>query len=249
MMSPPPSQVHLWCCRTDLGETEAAERRAILSGPERARADRFRVAQAGIAFVAARSWLRQVLAAYTQVPAARLRFGETASGKPFLADGDADRPVAFNLSHSGDLAIVAVTAGLAVGVDIERVRPVPPDVAAACMTPAEAAALAALKPESRDEAFIRCWTRKEACLKATGAGLNTPPSSVAVSLDPLSAQVLAVGSDAGEAARWQLADLRPAPGYCGALAARRHGWSAVWMARPEPAPAGALMNAMPAPPR
>lgn len=237
MMPLPRSEVHLWCCRTDLGDIDAAERRSVLSAPERVRADRYRVAEAGIAFVAARSWLRRVLAAYTLIPPTRLRFGETPSGKPFLADQNTDRPVAFNLSHSGDLAIVAVTAGMTVGIDIERIRPVPPDAAAGCLTTGEATALAALAPALREEAFIRCWTRKEAYLKATGAGLNTSPSSFAVSLDPLAARILAVGSDAEEAAHWQLADLRPAPGYCGALAARQHGWSAVWMARPISAPA------------
>ena len=244
MIPLPPSQVHLWCCRTDLGEMEAAERRLVLSGQECARADRFRVADAGIAFVAARSWLRRVLAAYTLVPASCLRFEVTSFGKPFLADAGNRAPIAFNLSHSGELAIVAVTAGPAVGVDIERIRPVPPDVAAGCLTPGEAAALAALAPELREEAFIRCWTRKEAYLKAIGAGLNTPPSSFAVSLDLSEARLLHVETDLGEAMHWQLADLRPAPGYCGALAARWHGWSAIWMARPEPAPADGRAHAM-----
>ncbi len=237
MISLPPSQVHLWCCRTDLSIAEAAERSRLLSGAERERANRFRDAVVRIAFVAARSWLRRVLAAYTLIPASRLRFEEGPFGKPVLDYGSAERRIAFNLSHSGELAIVAVAAGMDLGVDIERIRPMPVDVMADCLASREAAALAALAPELREEAFIRCWTRKEAYLKATGAGLNVPLRSFAVSLDPQMARLLAVESDPGEAACWQLADLRPAPGYCGALAARQHGWSMVWMARPEAAPA------------
>lgn len=231
MMPLPPLQVHLWCCRTDLRKAEA-ERRWILSDDERARADRFRDTKARLAFAAAHSWLRHVLALYTLASAAQLRFGETPFGKPFLASEHKGPPIAFNLSHSGELAIVAVTAGMAVGVDIERVRPVSAEVVTGCLAPGEFAALEAIAPALRDECFIRCWTRKEACLKAIGIGLNGTLSNFEVSLDSAAARLLAVRSDPAEADHWQLADLQPAPGYCGALAARHRGWSAVWMARP-----------------
>lgn len=232
MMPLPPSLVHLWCCRVDLSAAEAAERRWILSDDERARADRFHDAKARIAFVVARNWLRRVLALYTPIPPPQLRFGETAFGKPFLANERRGHPIAFNLSHSGELAIVAVTAGMPVGIDIERTRPVSSELVAGCLAPREVATLAALRPALREESFIRCWTRKEACLKAIGVGLNGSPSSFEVSLDPSGARLLAVQSDPAEAELWQIADLRPAPGYCGALAARHRGWSEVWMARP-----------------
>ncbi|POR47559.1 4'-phosphopantetheinyl transferase family protein [Bosea psychrotolerans] len=235
MMPIPSSQVHLWCCHIDLGRTETQERHWILSDDERARADRFHDAKARLAFAAAHSWLRHVLALYTLASASQLRFVETMFGKPILANGHRRQPIAFNLSHSGELAIVAVSAGMAVGVDIERIRPVSAEVAAGCLAPGEIMALAALAPALRNEGFIRCWTRKEACLKAIGIGLNAAPSSFEVSLDPFVAQLLAVHSDPTEADRWQLADLQPAPGYCGALAARHRGWSAIWMARPAPA--------------
>lgn len=237
MIPLPPAQVHLWCCRTDLDEVETAARLTILSDTERARADRFRHDEARTAFVAARSWLRRILAGYTRVPAQRLRLDEMPLGKPFLAHPRSDPPIAFNLSHSGELAIVAVAAGMAIGVDIERIRPVPADVVAGCLAPGEAASLAAMPSRLREEAFIRGWTRKEAYLKATGIGLDVPLSTVSVSLEPSEARLLTVQSDPEEAPHWRLADLRPAPGYCGALAARRHGWSAVWMARPGSVPA------------
>jgi 4'-phosphopantetheinyl transferase len=232
MMPLPSSQVHLWCCQTDLGKAEMLERRWILSDDERARADRFHDAKARLAFAAAHSWLRHVLALYTLAPASQLRFVETMFGKPFLVNGHERQPIAFNLSHSGELAIVAVTGGMAVGVDIERIRPVSIELLAGCLAPGEVAALEATAPALRDECLIRCWTRKEACLKAIGIGLNATPSSFEVSLDPFVARLLAVHSDPAEADNWQLADLRPAPGYCGALAARHRDWSVIWMARP-----------------
>ncbi|WID96687.1 4'-phosphopantetheinyl transferase superfamily protein [Bosea vestrisii] len=232
MMPLPPLHVHLWCCRIDLSAAEAAERRGILSNDERARADRFHDAKARIAFIVARNWLRRVLALYTPVPPPQLRFGETVFGKPFLANDEGGSRLAFNLSHSGELAIVAVTAGMPVGIDIERIRPVSTDLLAGCLAPREFATLSALAPTLRQESFIRCWTRKEACLKAIGVGLNGSPSSFEVSLDPTGARLLAVESDPAEADLWQLADLQPAPGYCGTLAARHRGWSPIWMARP-----------------
>jgi 4'-phosphopantetheinyl transferase len=232
MMPLPSSQVHLWCCRVDRSAAEAAERRWILSDDERIRADRFHDTNARVAFVVARNWLRRVLGLYTPIPPPQIRFGETAFGKPFLANEYKGRPIAFNLSHSGELAIVAVTDGMPVGVDIERVRPVSADLLAGCLAQRELAMLSALAPGLREESFIRCWTRKEACLKAIGVGLNGSPSSFEVSLDPSRARLLAVESDPAEAALWQLADLELAPGYCGALAARQRGWSPIWMARP-----------------
>lgn len=234
MMPLPPSQVHLWCCRTNLDDTEGAEQHWILSDEERARADRFRDATTRLAFAAAHSWLRHVLAVYTRASATQLRFGETEFGKPFLANQLGERPIAFNLSHSGELAIVAVAARMAVGVDIERVRPVSAEVAAGCLAPGEIAALGSIAPSLRDEGFIRCWTRKEACLKAIGIGLNATLANFEVSLDRSTARLLTVDCDADEAGHWQLADLRPVAGYCGALAARHRGWTAIWMARPAP---------------
>lgn len=232
MMPLLPSQVHLWCCRTDFGEADAAARSGILSDDERARADRFHDAKARIAYIGARSWLRRVLALYTPIPPLQIRFAETAFGKPFLANGGPDHPIDFNVSHSAELVIVAVTAGMAIGVDIERIRPISAELVVGCLAPREYASLSALAPALREESFIRCWTRKEACLKAIGVGLNGSPASFEVSFDPRRARLLAVQSDPGEAELWQLADLEPAPGYCGTLAARHHGWSPIWMARP-----------------
>lgn len=232
MMPLPSTQVHLWCCRLDLNAAEAAERRGILSEEECARAGRFHDAKARIAFIVARNWLRRVLALYIPIAPPQLHFGETAFGKPFLANEHSGPPIAFNLSHSGELAIVAVADGMPIGVDIERIRPVSADLLAGCLAPREFAMLAALTPALREESFIRCWTRKEACLKAIGVGLNGSPASFEVSLDPFRARLLAVESDQDEADLWQLADLEPAPGYCGTLAARHRGWSPVWMARP-----------------
>lgn len=235
MIALPPSQVHLWCCRTDIGDSEFADCDALLSDIEQRQAVRFDDVKATIAFTAAHGWLRRVLAAYLDLAPQKLRFSREADGKPVLETSDISRTIAFNLSHSGDLAIVAVTAGMPIGVDIERVEPKQRAFANEGLAPGEAIALAAVAPHDRDEAFMRCRTRKEAYLKALGTGLNTPLSDFEMSIDA-PARLLRVGSDPNEAACWQLANLKPAPGYCGAVAARQHGWACVWMARPDTGP-------------
>lgn len=230
------AEVHLWCCRTDLGEAELANRETLLSLPELERAARFRDPSSRVTFVAARGWLRQVLAGYTGVAPRDLLFRATDFGKPMLVEQRGIPHVSFNLSHSGHLAIVAVAGGMPIGVDIERVRPVSLALAGESFAPGEVAALDALAPERRDEGFMRCWTRKEAYLKALGIGLDIPLDSFEVSLVPSEpAQLVAIHGAPQDAGRWQLAHLDPAPGYCGALAAPRRGWSWSWKARPDDA--------------
>src|SRR5205085_12445924 len=97
-------------------------------------------------------------------------------GKPWLAD---EAGWAFSLSHCGDVAAIAVTQQGAIGVDLEVERDMPDALALAALnfTPSECEQLRALPGSERDAAFLRCWTRKEACLKAIGSGLSIAPCS------------------------------------------------------------------------
>ena len=122
---------------------------------------------------------------------AALAYGE--HGKPYLAHRSSPR---FNLSHSGDYA-VCVLSEAPVGCDIERVRDVPPGVAARCFSPEENAALAACAdPAEREALFFRFWTLKESLLKAVGCGISLPLSSVSFDLsgsEPAVRQQIAPG--------------------------------------------------------
>ncbi len=174
---------------------------ADLSPAEHARAARYRFADDARRFAAARGWLRRILGAELGVAAADVAFSEEP-GKPRLA-GEAGP--CFNLSHAGELAVIAV-AGFEVGVDIEALRsgPAALDAARLACTPAEAAALARLPAGSRADAFLGLWTAKEAYLKGLGVGLSVAPDSFEV-------------ADAGSAG-WCIRPLLPAPGYVGAVA-------------------------------
>lgn len=158
------SEVHLWHLRlSDAGSIE------ILSDDERARAGRFKFDRDRERFVSCRCQLRQILAGYVKVAPGTLRFTYGAQGKPFLPETD----LRFNVSHSGDHALVAVSRGREVGVDIEcrDTRLNPAELSRHFLTPAEAAFVHSAPASEHLDAFLACWTRKEAWAKAVGVGL------------------------------------------------------------------------------
>jgi 4'-phosphopantetheinyl transferase len=146
---------------------------AILDADERARAARFRFERDRRRFVARRAFLRRILAEHTGLEPGGVRYRRSAHGKPELLDVDG---VAFSTSHADDVAIVAVVARGDVGVDIERVRPMPDalEIARRFFTARESAHLLATPASMRSAAFLRLWTRKEACVKLVGRGLSMP---------------------------------------------------------------------------
>jgi 4'-phosphopantetheinyl transferase len=219
--------VHVWCVRLGLPDSGAEVHRASLSAEERARADRFRFARDRARYTVAHSALRHILARHAGTPPDRLRFVANEYGKPSLASPS---PIRFNLSHSHDLALVAVTSGREVGVDVERVRPEVEclEVARCYFSPREVAALAALPIALRVHGFFTCWTRKEAYIKATGRGLSQALDAFDVTVEPGSpAALLRCADDPSEVERWTMRGLSPAPGYVGALAVEGGDWNAI----------------------
>lgn len=173
--------VHVWAI--DLRRGAEAADRALLSGDERARADRFRSPGLRERFTAGRAALRRLLGAYTRRPPARIEFAYNARGKPSLVTKE---PIAFNLSHSGDLAVCAIAHAIEIGADVEEVRPVThaEAIASRFFTPSETAAiLARADGDERSLAFLRAWTRKEACVKASGDGLGESLANIEVPVD------------------------------------------------------------------
>jgi len=176
----PVAHCSLW--RVDLDATPSAEAAACLSDEEWARAQRFVFARDRRRFVAAHAALRSALAAHTGMPGGFLDFKAGPFGKPALVE---PAEVRFNLSHSASVALIAIGADTEIGVDVELVRPMAdaPALAEAHFTEAERHALAHVAPEERDRAFLRGWTRKEACLKAAGVGLGLDTRTFDVGLD------------------------------------------------------------------
>lgn len=180
-------EVHLWWGRIDPVESLDSVR-GWLSDEERCRGERFRREEDAHAYLFRRAFLRRVLAFHTGAEPGALCFTCGAFGKPALA-----WPVvrlSFNASRSGAWALVAVADGRALGVDLERrdARLADPEelsrLARRVLTPEERAALEALEPRARLDAFLRLWTRKEAALKLLGTGLSREPDTLGVGLVP-----------------------------------------------------------------
>jgi 4'-phosphopantetheinyl transferase len=179
----PGVSVHL--CDLDPEGPEAAGTdagdRALLSEAEAARAARFRFARDRDRYVRARAFLRRRLAGATGRAPGALVLTEGPWGKPALACGT----VEFNLSHSGGLAALAISAAGPVGIDVEAVDPAV-DVAGlseSCFTAAERAVLDGLDEAGRRRRFFVFWTAKEAVMKLTGQGLSLPPRDIELRLE------------------------------------------------------------------
>lgn len=211
--------IDLWSWRLALDDGEIERLAALLSPDERARARRFVFDRHRMRFVAARGRLREILGGIVGRAPEDLVFSYGEHGKPALA-GIADAPH-FNLSHSEDIAVLAV-ASRELGADVEMIRPLQEDVAGRFFSDAEIAALQALPAADRRAGFYRCWTRKEAVIKALGSGLSLPLKTFDVSVGEEARLTRLHGSP--DAARgWCLAHLEPAPGYVGALACETGG--------------------------
>ena len=216
-------EAHLWCLDLDApGGAETAP--DILNGEERARAARFHFERDRHRFIAGRAALRRVLATYLERAPADLVFTVGPHGKPALGNLGLE----FNLSHSGGCGLLAVTRGRRVGVDVERVRAdfACEDIARRFFAPAEVEALSSFAPDQYATGFFRCWTRKEAYVKARGDGLSLALDRFEVPLDQGATRALASClDDPSECARWSLREIVPAPGYLGALVVEGDGWT------------------------
>jgi 4'-phosphopantetheinyl transferase len=152
----------------------ADELTRALSSDERARASEFRFDDPRRRFVIARGALRRLLGEYLALEPEKVKLTLDDNQKPRLADSHAASGLHFNVSHSGDVALIAVTIGCEIGVDVEQMRDVGhlEQIARRFFHPAETEAVLATPAAERTNAFLRCWTGKEAILKAFGTGIT-----------------------------------------------------------------------------
>jgi 4'-phosphopantetheinyl transferase len=223
------SEVDVWSVRLECSSAYVAVLRHTLSDDEGARADRFSFERDRRRFICARGTLRRLLAQYLDVEARELTFSYGPNGKPALS-GQFARALTFNVSHSHELALVAVGRDVEVGVDVEAVRSMDDtdNIAAKFFSAREAAQFRALPLAMRTAAFFACWTRKEAYLKALGSGLAKALDEFDVVFAPGEAAALFVHGDEHETARWSIRELSPAAGYIGALVAEGDGGVRCW---------------------
>jgi 4'-phosphopantetheinyl transferase len=218
-----PEDVHVWRVSLDCDEHTTARLGAFIAADERQRGDRFHFAHDRRRYVTGRGWLRVLLGEYLAVRPHDVPLSATALGKPVVVGESALR---FNVAHSADLALVGVTRGRDIGVDVEfqRADVDGPSLAGRFFAPEEVAALKAFPPAEQRTTFYRCWTRKEAYVKALGLGMQVPLDGFAVTLASNTAALTHTSHDPSQLARWQLRGLSPAPGFAAAVAVEGTGW-------------------------
>jgi len=242
--APPPehlvattAEVHVWRSSLALPIVRVRDLERTLATDERARADRFVREKDRDRFIVGRGVLRTILARYLGGDPRQQRFDYSEFGKPILSTDLGLSHMRFNVSHTDQMALYAITSGREIGIDIERIRSdlETKNIAERFFSRQEIATLRGLPSESRLEAFFACWTRKEAYLKARGNGLSLPLDGFDVSLAPgHPAALLDVHHDSKEASRWSLRELFPGPDHVAALAVEGHDWCLKCWQWPEP---------------
>jgi 4'-phosphopantetheinyl transferase len=220
--SPPPTlvdgAVHVWCVRVDTPVSE--EDWSLLSPEEQAHARRFHFERDRQRYVASHGTLRRLLGDYAGIPGAQLEFDTGDFGKPALRGAGA---LEFNLAHSGDIALIAISRDRALGIDVERWQSDIEHMTLAehFFSGAERDALRVLDEiEERVACFFAAWSRKEAYLKASGHGVTRGLDHFDVSLAPgQTARLIADRLDTAATERWVMCALAPAAGYSAALVA------------------------------
>jgi 4'-phosphopantetheinyl transferase len=209
-------EVVIWYASLDQPAAVLGELATVLSEEELTRAGRFHFKKHQDAFIAARGMLRFLLSWHTGIHPRDLQFHYTEYGKPTLAGLDFH----FNLSHSGSIVLYALSPDRRVGIDIEQTRPLQDldQIAKNYFSPQEYRQFCSLREDEKLTAFFRCWTRKEAFIKAIGEGISFPLQEFDVSLKPgYPAKLLHVRGSAQDAEGWSLHHLEILDGYAAAI--------------------------------
>lgn len=220
------ADIHVWASSLNEAIEHLSAFERHLSPEELDRASQFYFERDRSRFITGRGILREILSSYLEMSPSQLHFRYGASGKPYLDEVEGSAPLQFNVTHSEDLILVAVTNACCLGIDVERVRPIPEieNIVVNYFSAREASELAALPKEQQQCAFYQIWTRKEACLKATGRGLSdfTLQMEAPFQADE-PAKTRAIPGTQNIVATWTLVELMPAPEYVAALAAPATG--------------------------
>jgi 4'-phosphopantetheinyl transferase len=222
-LSLPPGDVHVWLVPTPPPDFSEENLQTLVSLAEVQGCLRMVKHVDRRRFLSVRGALRRILGTYLKAPPSGISIAYSSSGKPLLDDHRGRRQTLhFNVSHAADIALVAVSHGLRVGVDVERVREVQArdEILSDFFSPAEQSL--AVSPAHSNAAFFQVWTRREAASKAVGMGLmesflcfslpaaQHSPRGFRLTL-PDSAKSRETFQD------WWVRDLDPVAGHAGAL--------------------------------
>ncbi len=219
--------IHVYRILLDLPEADIQYFASLLSNEEHQRAERYLFSKHRARFIASRAQAKMILGRYTGLKPEQVELTYNPYGKPLLEALPGSSTLHFNVSHSHDLGLVAVTEVAEIGVDIEKVRP---DIdythiSRQFFSLDETERLLDLPAEEQVEAFYNIWTRKEAFIKGRGIGLATPLDQFDVSIDGNAPSRLKHASEEIEGAyEWTLCELKPGTGYVANLAVHGDQW-------------------------
>jgi len=208
-------EVHVWAVTLAPRQAGVERLSRLLSPDEQKRAGEFRIEDARRRFVIARGALRHLLGVYLRIAPDKIELTSGANEKPVIAAAYSASGLQFNVSHSGDLALIAFAARCEVGVDVEQVRAVGhfEQISTRFFHPAETKAVLETPAEERNIAFLRCWTAKEAVLKAHGTGITGSLADFRVPVDEHWQDWIECGGS-----RFWVQRLAPGEQYIGAVA-------------------------------
>jgi 4'-phosphopantetheinyl transferase len=213
---PGDGEVEVWGWGFPPAGSDLAAEVGLLDAVERGRFERLRSPAAAIVLAVSHAQMRRILSEYLGVRAEALEFTTNAHGKPELAGDGVRARLQFNLSHTATVGLLAVGRE-PLGVDVERVRPIERGVAATHFSECELKDLARLEGDEWLAGFYRCWTRKEAIVKAEGVGVGDRLAKFDVTLLPDAAAAMTATRIEGMR-QWYLHELHPAEGTVAALA-------------------------------
>jgi 4'-phosphopantetheinyl transferase len=217
------NEVHVWMIPLDQDPDSTGHYYQVLSVDERNRAERFHFERHRRRFIISHGVLRGILSQYLACHPAEIQFDLTSHGKPMVSGSLKTFDLLFNLTHSHELAVVAVNHQHEIGVDVEYIKKMGDmeKIATRFFSKLEKVAYLDLPEEQRVHGFFNCWTRKEAFIKAIGEGFSYPLDQFDVTLTPGSpVRLLRIGDDPGEAPRWTLESFQQGMDYIGSVALR-----------------------------
>jgi 4'-phosphopantetheinyl transferase len=224
-----PRSVHVWAFDLKASAVCIDQCRQTLCSTETERAGRFVHKISRDDFVVAHGVLRHLLGRYTATPAGDLRFSVGTDGKPTLdASGNDDSVISFNMTHSGSRALIAVSDGREVGIDLERIKQEVKALAIArrYFARGEFAAIERAPAPLQAGTFFLYWVAKEAILKGQGIGLHFPIDEFEVQFDERNLNAhIRIGETSRLAADWNVQVLPVDEGWAGALAVRGSDWT------------------------
>jgi 4'-phosphopantetheinyl transferase len=215
------NSIHVWTWNLDGPPLDSDW--SVLSDEETNRARRFVYPRDRDRYVCAHASMRTLLSGYTGIDAAKLTFITLTYGKPQIECNSGMRPIHFNLTHSANMAALAVSRDYDLGIDLEQVQTIDPEIANDHFSPSELLTLNSLPAALWLAGFYRCWTSKEALLKGEGMGLNLPLNGFSVEVHPQRpAALISVAPQTNIPLTWTVVELKPADDFLGTVAIHDH---------------------------